>query len=70
LRNPRARGTAVAAWNRVDVAWVRLFWSERCLMSARPGPAVPRCLTGRIRLRGPVRCPVPGGAAAAVTVAM
>jgi len=33
-------------------------------MSARPGRRFPGCLTGRSRLRGPVRCPVPGGAAA------
>jgi len=26
----------------------------------------PGCLTGRSRLRGPVRCPVPGGAATVV----
>jgi len=30
----------VAAWNRVDVAWVRLFWSERYLTSTRPGQPV------------------------------
>jgi len=33
-------------------------------------PAVPGCLTGRICLRGPVRCPVPDSAAAVVTVTM
>jgi hypothetical protein len=43
---------------------------NRCLVSTRPGQWVPGCLTGRIRLRSPVRCPVPGSAAAAVTGTM
>jgi hypothetical protein len=37
---------------------------------SQPGPAVPRCLIVRIRLRGPAPCPVPGGATAAATVTM
>ena len=41
---------------RRDVTGVRLLWSERWLMSTRPGQPAPRCFTGRIRLCSPVRC--------------
>ena len=66
----RAGYTGYTGCHRYSDTWVQLSWSERRLMSTRPGQRFPGCLAGRVRLRSPGRCPVPGRAAAAVTVAM